>query len=277
MKVSFARIAFLLLLMASVSTPVYAASINELEQRVNVLDKRVARMENKIQVLLDMLRRLESIQRDIQLLRGDSERSLHEMELVKGRQRQLYMDIDQRLQALEGGSAANKGSQRQQRKRSDSQAGTEAVAALDETGAERQDTQSSTTGESKPEEQQAYKRGLSLVKEKRYADAIKAFSAFLNEYPQSDAADNAQYWLAEANYGNRNYPAALVEFKKVVENYPKSSKVPGAALKLGYSHYELAQWDQARKVLTSLKNEYPQTAASRLAEERLKRMKREGH
>lgn len=230
-------------------------------------------MENKIQVLLEMVKRLESIQREIQLLRGDSERSLHEMELVKERQRQLYMDIDQRLQTLEGASVAKTESRRQA-----TQVTAPAVAtASGAKSADQQRTESVETGENRIQEQQAYKRALSLVKDKRYDDAVRAFTSFLIEFPQSESADNAQYWLAEANYGNRNYSAAMVEFKKVIDNFPNSTKVPGAALKLGYSHYELAQWDQARKVLSALRDDYPNTSASRLADERLKRMKREGH
>lgn len=273
MTQSIVRVLFLLLAAACSSVPASAASIQDLERQLNGLDKRMMRMENQIQVLLGMLNRIESLQTEIQLLRGDSERALHEMELVKERQRQLYMDIDQRIQTLEGGSVTKAESRTRAAQDTDTEPLTESGALG--TGGSQGD--SGQTVESNAKEQQDYRQALGLVKEKRYEDAARAFTAFLVDYPQSESADNAQYWLAEANYGNRNYAAAMVEFKKVIDSYPESSKIPGAALKLGYSHYELAQWEQARKVLTDLMNDYPNTSASRLAEERLKRMKREGH
>jgi tol-pal system protein YbgF len=269
----FVRVSMVLLVTVCVSVPATAASVQELQRQLNGLNNRMTRMENQMRALLDILKRLHSLQSEIQLLRGDSERALHEIQLVKERQRQLYMDIDQRLQTLDGGPVAKSES----RKPASQGADFEPVEASGVSGADSQYDKSFQTTESRAQEQQDYKHALTLVKERRYEDAVRAFSAFLSDYPQSESADNAQYWLAEANYGSRNYADALVGFKKVIDNYPQSSKIPGSTLKLGFSYYELAQWDQARKVLTSLKDDYPNTSAARLAEERLRRMKREGH
>lgn len=272
MTQSIVRVVFLLLAVAGVSGTATAATVQDLERQLNGLDRRMMRMENKIQVLLEMVNRMDSLQREIQLLRGDSERALHEMELVKERQRKLYMDIDQRMQTLEGGSVAKTDSYNTPAAKD-----KESVEVPGVVGTDRSPGDTQQTAELKMKEQQDYKQALGLVKERRYDEAVRAFTAFLVDYPESESADNAQYWLAEANYGNRNYASALFEFKKVIDNYPQSSKIPGAVLKLGYSHYELAQWEQAREVLNSLKDDYPNTSAARLAEERLKRMQREGH
>ena len=90
-------------------------------------------------------------------------------------------------------------------------------------------------------------------------------------------AGNAQYWLGEAYYGNRDYAAAAREFEKVRSLYPDSRKVPDASLKLGYSYYALKQWKKAREVLEEIRQVYADTPVAGLAAERLKRMKLEGH
>jgi tol-pal system protein YbgF len=91
-------------------------------------------------------------------------------------------------------------------------------------------------------------------------------------YPESQLADNAQYWLAESYYVTDQFENALQEFEVVIGKYPRSRKVPDALLKIGYSNYELKRWDAARGSLARVQSEYPDTTAARLAEQRLKRM-----
>ncbi len=106
--------------------------------------------------------------------------------------------------------------------------------------------------------------------------ANAAFRGFLQKYPQSNYAGNAQYWLGESNYVTRQFEQAITEFSAVVENYPQSNKVPDAMLKLGYTYYELSKFDEARQVLQNLQKYAPNGTAARLAGKRLNRMKREG-
>ena len=75
----------------------------------------------------------------------------------------------------------------------------------------------------------------------------------------------------------RNYDIALEAFQNLLSNYPDSPKVADALLKIGYTHYELKQWDQARAALTQVQEQYPDTTLARLAGSRLRSMKLEGH
>jgi len=75
----------------------------------------------------------------------------------------------------------------------------------------------------------------------------------------------------------RNYDIALKAFQDLMDRYPESSKVPDALLKVGYTHYELEQWDSARAALTQVQESYPDTTLDRLAESRLRSMRMEGH
>jgi len=100
--------------------------------------------------------------------------------------------------------------------------------------------------------------------------------SFKASYPNSKYADNAQYWLGEANYVSREYKKALQEFQQLISQYPESSKNPGAHLKIGYVYFELKNWSAAREALQKVITMYPDTTVAKKANERLQRMKREG-
>jgi TolA-binding protein len=70
----------------------------------------------------------------------------------------------------------------------------------------------------------------------------------------------------------RHFEPAIIEYEKLIQNYPKSQKLTHALLKIGYSYHELGQIDKAKATLEDLKNRYPDTTAARLAEERLQRI-----
>ncbi len=251
----------------------FAASNRELEQQLNAMDARVARMEKLMnnQVLLDMLRRLETLQNEIQQLRGDSERAGYELDRIKARQRELYLDVDRRLQQL-GASASGDPSMRATTSAATSppEKTTPAVTSRPPP------KQAPPTTASKEDGRDAYLQAFNLLKDGRYDRAAEAFTKFLSQYPQSSYAANAQYWLAEANYVAKKYTKALAGFKKVVDSYPNSAKAPDANLKLGFTYYELEKWNEARNQLTEVRKQYPNTTVSRLADKRLQRMKKEG-
>ena len=73
------------------------------------------------------------------------------------------------------------------------------------------------------------------------------FKQFLVTFPDSELADNAQYWLAESYYASQQFEQALADFEVVINDYPRSRKVPDALLKMGYCNYELKRWDAARR------------------------------
>jgi TolA-binding protein len=53
--------------------------------------------------------------------------------------------------------------------------------------------------------------------------------------------------------------------------------MPDALLKIGFCNFELEQWQDARVALTRVVNDYPDSTAARLANQRLQRMTSEGH
>ena len=121
-----------------------------------------------------------------------------------------------------------------------------------------------------------YQRYYEALRAGNHSYAVTGFRNFVERFPGHDFADNAQYWLGEAYYVTRDYSTALGEFTRVVAEFPDSQKVPDALLKIGYVHYELKQWDQARETLSQVAARVPGTTVARLAEQRLQRMRQEG-
>jgi tol-pal system protein YbgF len=145
------------------------------------------------------------------------------------------------------------------------------------TGIGQPQAQSQATATSAGDEKAAYDQAFQALKDLRYADAAEEFQSFLTRYPNSEYSDNAQYWLGESYYVTRNYDLALRAFQDLLDNFPESPKAPDALLKIGYTHYELEQWDSARAALTQVQEKYPDSTLSRLAENRLRSMRMEGH
>jgi len=69
------------------------------------LEDRLQLMERRVQMLTDILMRLDRIQQEMQQLRGDVEMQGYALESLKKRQRDLYGDIDRRLMQLTGKQA----------------------------------------------------------------------------------------------------------------------------------------------------------------------------
>jgi tol-pal system protein YbgF len=261
------------------------------------LEQRVARLERLLNsgTLVQLLDEVQLLQQELQDLRGQVEVQTHTLSQLKDRQRDLYLDLDRRLQRVEtaGARAAQPGAPASAEGAESASAAAEApsaggaAAAAPETGVSEtpapQAQVASAAPQSQPQapasavdpvaEQKAYQDAFNLLKAGRYEDAVKALKAFLGEYPSSKYADNAQYWLGEAYYVNRQFEPALAEFRKLVEQYPGSQKVSHALLKIGYIHYELGQYQEAQQELNDLMQRYPNTTAARLAQERLQQMR----
>lgn len=126
------------------------------------------------------------------------------------------------------------------------------------------------------DEQLAYDEAFDKLKQSRYAEAIQAFQDLLRRYPGGALADDANYWIAEAQYVTRDFQAALNGFRNVVVRYPDSPRAPEALLKVGYIQYEVGAKEQARVTLQEVVTRYPGSRVAISAQTRLKRIERDG-
>lgn len=115
-----------------------------------------------------------------------------------------------------------------------------------------------------------YQKGLSLVRDGNYAQAATSFREFLQKYPKSSFAGNAQYWLAECYYAQKDYQRAIKEYQATITLYPKLDKIPSAKLKQGLAFADLGMTNDAVLFLQKLAKEYPGTPEALKAQDRIK-------
>jgi tol-pal system protein YbgF len=237
--------------------------------KLNDVDARLARIERVVanQSLLDLANQVEALRSDLRAMHNDVDQLTNSLEAGRKQQRDLYADLDRRMKIMESrGGAAGAGA-----------AGAGAAAAG---SAEAGSAASGTAGDSQAsgaDDKAAYQAAFTLLKEGQYDRAIAGFQKFLAAFPDSQLADNAQYWLGEAHYVNKSFPEAQTAFQRVVDKYPQSRKRPDAVLKIGYCQYELKQWDSAKVSLLQVVSQFPETPAGHLAQQRLDKMAAEQH
>jgi len=79
-----------------------------------------------------------------------------------------------------------------------------------------------------------YDKGMELMKQGKFDEARELFAKFINEYPQSELADNAQYWMGECFYSQKRFEEAKETFEGVSEHFPFGNKVPMHYTKLHF-------------------------------------------
>jgi tol-pal system protein YbgF len=98
------------------------------------------------------------------------------------------------------------------------------------------------------------------------------FENFINTFPESPLAGNARFWIADSYYVEKWYEKAILEYQKVLEEYPDSNKVAAARLKQGYAFAELGEKANARLILNELITRYPDSREAMFAKEKLKQL-----
>jgi tol-pal system protein YbgF len=119
-----------------------------------------------------------------------------------------------------------------------------------------------------PAVQALYDRGYTLYHQKHYVDAEASFQRFLQAEPNSELADNAQYWIGECRYSRGDMRGALAAFRETVARYPAGNKTADALLKAGMSLENLGDKEAARNTYQEVLKRYPGTAVAAVAEER---------
>lgn len=220
-------------------------------QKLSELDGRLLRLERVLsnQSLLDLSQRLEAAQAEARTLRGQIEELQFRSQGAGEQQRELYDDLSKRLAALESSSSQAPAQQ------------ASAAGGLPVPGGD---------------DRANYQAAFDLLRDGKYPEAAEGFRQMLVRFPSSSMADNAQYWLGESYYVQRNFNDALRAFRVVVDRYPESRKLPDALLKIGYCDYELQNWKEARSALSQVAQQFPDTTAARLAQQRLVKMDGEG-
>ena len=117
-----------------------------------------------------------------------------------------------------------------------------------------------------------YSNGLRDITSGKYDLARSEFQDYLKYYGDTDLASNAQFYLGEIAYSQKQYSNAVSEYEKVLTAYPKSFKLAPARLKKGMALIELGQKPSGIRELREVVKRYPGTEEERRARSKLKEL-----
>lgn len=230
-----------------------AQMTQEMTQRVAKLEagqEEVRRNQADLGVKLDqMASEMQVLTGRFEESRHQSQRALQELAALRQTQEQRLREMEQKLKTPHEPPAPGGGAQ-----------ASPAPAQ-----------EAKPPAKKSPEE--LYKDAYDTLKEGHPAEAREQFKKFLKLHPKSDLADNAQYWIGETYYVERDYEKAVLAFEELIKKYPKGDKVPGALLKEAYAFLELKDKSNARTVLKRLVALYPKSEEAALAKKKLKELK----
>ena len=106
----------------------------------------------------------------------------------------------------------------------------------------------------------------------KYDLARQQFLDYLKFFPEHDLASNAQFYLGEIFFSQKQYSEAIAEYDKVLDNYPKSFKLAAARLKKGMALLELGQRTAALRELREVVRRHPATEEERRARAKLREL-----
>ena len=246
-------------------------TLAELKKTQEALNQRLAEIESAVkgQGLVDLLSQIQTLNQELSRVKGQLEVATHNIEMGQQRQRDLYADIDARLRKIESGVQPGVGGQPGL-----SDPAMDPNAAAPTTPA---DASSSVTATVAPtlepagpgSEAQDFEKAQALYQAGRYKEAFDAYEKFLQAYPNSSHAPDAQYALGYTQFSLKNYKAAMNTQQKLIKQYPTHPKVPEAMFSIANSQIQLSDVEGARQSLKTLLARYPNSSVAPSAKKRL--------
>ena len=196
------------------------------------------------QIMAELILQVNQLQQEVRQLRGQVEEQDYRIKQLTQQQRELYLDLDRRLQ---GGAALS----------------TSETDELSSGSTESSGTNSSERA------QQAYNQAFTLFNEKKYPQAKSAFKSFVADYSTDPLASNAHYLLGQLHFSDKEYAEAEKQFKSVYEKFPETSIKDKAMLKLAQVQELKGDKAAAKATYQQVSKLFPNTTAGRLAKAKL--------
>ncbi len=238
------------------------AQRQSLADRVGALEQQAQNNQSN----MDMLNQLTQLRTQVQALQSQVEQLQHDNEQLKQTAKDQYLDLDSRLNRLEGGAPLLPAAPAASAPAPAAAAPKPATAASERPPSVHGDAGSLAAS---GEERTAYNVAFNSLKAGKYDDSAQLFLSFLELYPNGVYAPNALYWLGESYYATRNFPLAEAQFRDLISRYPTHDKASGGLLKIGLSQYGEGKVDQAQATLEQVVSTYPGSDAARTAQDRL--------
>jgi tol-pal system protein YbgF len=189
--------------------------------------------------LLDLNNQIEQVRAELATLRGQHEQTLKDVSELQRLQKDVAQAVDDRLRRLEPQKVSLDG----------------------------------RDFNATPQEKVAYDDALATLRRGEFDAAAVAMEQFLVRYPNSGFGPSMRFWLGNAQYGKRDYKAAITTFRSLVKDAPDDPKAPEALLALANSQAEMKDAKGARATLQELLKTYPQSEAASAGKDRLAALK----
>jgi len=212
----------------------------------------------KSQADLDFV--LEPLQREIQILKNAVEESREFAQRPQNELTAFRRDFEIRLNGLE--EKIDKA-----RKEMEAKLNEVSKASRAQPKKEPPPKGEASTGEAM---EALYKNAKQTYERKDFTAAREKFKAFLAVYPKGELSDNAQFWIGESFYSEKDYEKAIIAYDDVLKKFPKGDKIPSALLKQALCWQELGDKTFAKSLLKRVIREHPRTQQAKIAKEKLK-------
>ena len=238
--------------------------IKEIQKKIDALDKRFGAFDRQIDTDRQQQAGLQNdftlLQEELARLRGRVDVLSHQkQEGLKTAIDQLRLNMEvlgERVDQLEG------------------TAGTPVVVTQPAPAVQVPPPQTVGQPKKQPPEsiEDIYREAKFNFEEGDFSKAKEGFQSILRTEENSPLAANAQFWIGECFFREGNYKQAVLEYEKVLSQYPQSAKTPAALLKQGMAWEKLDDPETARYLYNKIISDYPDFDQAPLAEHRLKRL-----
>lgn len=132
------------------------------------------------------------------------------------------------------------------------------------------DTSAAQTGSFDPGE--LYDLALRDFQQGSYDVAVRQFTQYIEYFPDSELADDAQFYIGECYYTQSLYTQALDAYEMLLNAYPDGNKVPATLLKIASIKVARNETSEARTYLERVITEFPDSEEAGFARMRLELM-----
>lgn len=228
--------------------------INEMRNEFN---GRVSKLESGARAQLELADQIELLKTEIARLRGENEVLSNDLANAIKRQKDFYVDLDNRLRKLEPHADAAAAAP---------QPATAAPAAAPAAAVAPPVTAADPAAESRD-----YEAALTQLRGGKYKEAATGFIGFIRRHPGSSFQPSAHFWAASSLYQLKDNAAAAEYYAKVANQWPDDNRAPDALLGLASAQQAQGDAKAATRSLERLAAKYPSSSAAQIARQRLKK------
>jgi len=240
-------------ILSGLLVPAFGQGLGPLSVEERVQSSRQSQTVND-EALMMLLQQLQQYEQELNSLRGRYEEMRFELDSMKQADRDRYLDLDTRINAL----SASAGAAPSTSTTGPVGTGTAATKATD------------------PEaERAAYMAARELLYASRFNDSRLAFENYLATYPQGQFRDFSHFWLGESwrSLEKPDANKAMEQFRIVIERYPDSTRVPSAMYRLAVLQTESGKTAEAKVTLNRVIQQFPTSSEAGYARTMLEQLK----